>query len=247
MLPAEMPGWWHEVSKLIEASGIDLRAWSLGWARVSPSVVLIPAFGLRALPAAARVMFALVLGLAISPAITSDELGPPWPLAFVTELFRGLPVAITAATVLWAASMAGGLADDLRGSRAVSGLPTAEIGATPFGALLSMLTAIVFLQSGGPSRLARALFVAPPSTHALLGRAIQDLVSGIELAIAVAAPLIVATVVIEVASALVTRAMVPAMIAPALAPLRSLVLLGVLAVLLERVLSLLALRAAQVP
>jgi hypothetical protein len=52
------------------------------------------------------------------------------------------------------------------------------------------------------------------------------------------------SVVVEVASALFARAAAPAFVQPLLAPLRSFVVLGVIAILLDRVTEFLVLRAA---
>jgi type III secretory pathway component EscT len=71
--------------------------------------------------------------------------------------------------------------------------------------------------------------------------AIANLSGGVEVALAVATPLLVASMVVEVASSLVARAASPAFIQPLLAPLRSIVLLGVTALVLERMLELIAL------
>ena len=52
----------------LERSGIDPLAWVAAWARLLPSVLLIPAFGLRGLPALGRVLFAFFLAGAVAPA-----------------------------------------------------------------------------------------------------------------------------------------------------------------------------------
>jgi type III secretory pathway component EscT len=136
--------------------------------------------------------------------------------------------------------MAGGLIDDLRSARETASLPNVEPGSTPTGALLAMLVALIFLQTGGPGRVAHALADPNLSFADPLARAAQNLVSGIELAIAVAAPVIVASIVVEVAAALVSRAANPAHLQPVLAPLRSIVILGVTALVLDRMLELFA-------
>jgi flagellar biosynthesis protein FliR len=64
--------------------------------------------------------------------------------------------------------------------------------------------------------------------------AVKDLTAGITLAVAIAGPLLAASVVIEVAGALVARAASPAQLHLLLAPLRALGLLVMLALSLER-------------
>jgi type III secretory pathway component EscT len=143
--------------------------------------------------------------------------------------------------------MAGGLVDDLRASRDQANLPIVERGATPTGALLSMLVAIIFLETGGPARVARALADPKLEFSDPLARAAANLVSGIELAIAVAAPVLVAAIVVEVASALVSRAANPAHLSPVIAPLRSIAILGVTALVLDGMLELFASAASVSP
>ena len=48
------PGLLESVAQLLGAEGVDLGAWGLAWARVAPAVGIVPAFGLRALPAPVR-------------------------------------------------------------------------------------------------------------------------------------------------------------------------------------------------
>jgi type III secretory pathway component EscT len=69
--------------------------------------------------------------------------------------------------------------------------------------------------------------------HPLIAAA-QDLTSGIALAVALGGPLLAASVVIEVALALIARAASPAHVHALLAPLRALGILAVMAIVLER-------------
>ena len=125
----------------------------------------------------------------------------------LVEVARGLPVAIAAAVPLWAATMAGGVADALRGSRETPCVPAVEGSATPLGVPLSLLASAIFLATGGPARVVDALARRPVRGHPLLAAA-DDLVSGIGLAVALGGPLLAAAVVIEIAAALVARAAV---------------------------------------
>lgn len=232
----------------LDAADVDLPGWALAWSRVAPTIALVPAFGLRAIPAPARVVLGLAIAAAVAPALTPVAQGDlPFAIAVLREMARGIPVALSASVALWAATMAGGLIDDLRAARETLDLPVVEPGATPLGALLSMLTAIVFLQSGGPEHVARALLRPNPEVLGPLARAAGQLTAGIELAIAVAAPVLAASIVVEVASALVARAASPAFVQPLLAPLRSIAILGIAALVLERMVELLALAALNAP
>ena len=242
------PGFVDTIASALEAGGLDLRAWGLAWARFAPTIAIVPAFGLRAVPAPARIVLGLALAASIAPAVAAgSDPTLPWPIALLVEAAKGLPIAISASVALWAATMAGGLVDDLRAARDQANLPAVEPGATPTGALLSLLTAIVFLETGGPARVASALSDPRLGFSDPLARAAANLVSGIELAIAVAAPVVVAAIVVEVAGALVSRAAHPAYVQPVLAPLRSIVILGVAALLLDRMLEVLADAARSTP
>lgn len=231
------------VRAVLALTQTDLVLWALAWARFVPTIALVPALGLRALPAATRVVLALALSAAIAPVVRPPEYAAPWALQMLTELMRGLPVAVSASVALWSATMAGGVIDDLRGSRQPSSLPNVESGATASGTLFAMLAALAFLQSGGAARVASSLARVSADVHRpLLSSAVQ-LAAGIELAVAIATPIVVAAVVVEVAGALIARAATPAAVERLLAPIRSIVLLAALALLLDRMVALVLLHA----
>jgi type III secretory pathway component EscT len=242
------PSAFDALQAALELGGTDLRAWAIAWARALPTVLLVPAFGLRALAAPTRIALGLALAASVAPALTPVALeGRAWMALVPVEMAKGIPVALLAATSLWAAGMAGGLVDNLRGERLTAYLPHVDAGSTPSGALLSMLAALAFLNGGGPARVARHLANPALGYEGTLQRAAAELVAGLEIAIAVAAPLIAVSIVVELASALVARAANPAYIQPFLAPLRSIFLLGALAIVLDRMIELLALYQARLP
>src|SRR5258706_596238 len=90
-------------------------------------------------------------GSAIAPSSIAAE---PWPLLVLGEIVRGIPIALAAAIPLWAATMAGGVADALRGAQATVTAPTMEGRASPLGVPLSLLACALFLATGGPARIA---------------------------------------------------------------------------------------------
>jgi type III secretory pathway component EscT len=242
------PGFLQEVVKALESTGVDLRGLALAWARIGPSVALVPAFGLRAIPAAARAALGLALAASIAPALiplANDT--RPLPIALLVEAAKGLPIALSASIALWTATMAGGLIDNLRGSRDSVALPVVEIGSTPSGVLFGLLVAITFLETGGPGRVAAVVSRPELEFAEPVLRAAGHLTQGVEFAVLVAAPLIAVSVVWEVASSLVTRAASPASVQQLIAPLRSLTLLFVLAVLFERMLAILVAYAKRFP
>jgi type III secretory pathway component EscT len=255
-----------EVVRAFAREGVDLASLGLAWARVTPAVTLVPAFGLRAVPGPGRAVLALGFAACIVPAVALAQTGrssalegspggESWLVMALAEVLRGLPVALAAAIPLWAATMAGGVADALRGSQETASAPTVEGRASPLGVPLSLLASAIFLQTGGPARVAAALASLPPAgpgvgaiggmgaiggigATGVAGLALavaHDLTAGISLAVALGAPLLAASVVIEVAGALIARAASPAQIHALLAPVRALGILGVLAVVIDRI------------
>ena len=223
----------------------DLPAWGLGAARVLPVVTLVPAFGLSAVAAPIRIGLALALAVAVLPALTPTlDQSLPWAVAFAREFLRGVPLALEVSAVLWAAIMAGGLVDNLRGARETTSLPVLGEASPPLAGLLGLLASLVFLLSGGASRVALSLVKSPAvDVSVLLGTALE-LARAVEVALSIAAPLAAVSIVVEVAAALVARASAPAHVQALIAPLRSLALLSVFALLLERIAALIATLAA---
>jgi type III secretory pathway component EscT len=222
------------IAELFDRHGVDLARWAFAFARVMPIVVIVPAFGLRALSAPVRAAIALLFGALLLPAVRPMA-GPlvPWPAELVFEVARGTLVAITAAIPLWSATMAGGIVDVLRGAQDQTDIPTVENRTSPMGALFSLLAATIFLASGGPAHVV-GLLIAPPDVTSGVARAAANLARGIGIATAIAAPLIGASLVVEVAGALVARAASPAHLSALIAPIRSLALLALSAILLDR-------------
>jgi flagellar biosynthesis protein FliR len=227
------------LQSLAESNGLDLGRVGLGFARAMPAVTLVPAFGLKAIPAPLRMTLALALAVVIAPAVApaSFDLAQtptPWPVLLVREVARGLPVAVAAAVPLWVASQLGALIDGLRGSSGSVQLPVIEGQTTPLGGLFGLFAGALFLASGGPARVATALIVTRPLEASLIVRVSHDLIAGISLAIAIGAPILAASAVFEVALALVARAASPTNVQVLLSPVRSAGLLLITALLLDR-------------
>jgi len=232
---------------LLSTLGVDLRGWALAWARVTPALTVLPAFGLNALPAQTRAALGLALAVSLAPSLQPLQLTAPFGIALLLEAARGLPVAIAASGALWAAGMAGGLVDNVRGARETQSLPVIAEDTSPLGALLSLLVALLFLQGGGAARVAAALSSNPSVSRGIVWQIALGLTHAIELALAVAAPVVAVSIVLELANALIARAATPAHVAALLAPLRSIFILSCFALLFERMASLLASVAAQQP
>jgi type III secretory pathway component EscT len=229
------------VARYLAASGVDLVALGLAFARVGPVVAIVPAFGLRAMTPALRAGLAILLSLVILPALRIPAHADALPALLVLEVARGTAIAISAAVPLFVATMAGGLVDALRGSQDLVSVPTVEGRATPMGALFSLLASALFLGLGGPARVLGALTKSPFDWSHGPARVAQDLASGVEIAVALGAPLAAASIIVEVAGALIARAASPAHLHALLAPARSLLLLALTALLLDRIASYLAL------
>jgi type III secretory pathway component EscT len=112
------------------------------------------------------------------------------------------------------------------------------------GVAFSMVACSLFFASGGPALLAQALATPAPDSAPVL-HAAESITRGITVAVAIGGPLLSASIVVEVAGALVARAATPAQIHLLLAPLRSLGLLAVTALVFPRMVEVLASVVAQ--
>lgn len=219
-----------------------LRSWLLGAARVMPSVIIVPAFGLRAVPAGARLALALTLGVCVSPALADSD-AVPFGLAVTLQALRGMPTALAAAAALWAASMAGGLIDELSHGRERAHVPIAPAGGGVASTLFAMVAALAFLETGGPSRIVAALTRQAETVGGLLTQVVRDLLSGVQVAVAVAVPFLVASVFFDVVTNLIARTAQGTSLQSLWAPLRALFFLLLLGAMLDRVLALIVLLA----
>jgi type III secretory pathway component EscT len=221
----------EEVARALAAQGVDLARLGAAWARALPLVTIVPAFGLRALPATGRAVIGLALACAIVPGVAASDAGAAGLLA---GLVRGTSVAIATAVPLWAATMAGGVVDAARGAGDLASAPVVEGRPTPLGVPMAILASAIFLAGGGASRAVASLVARGAGAGHPLVAAASDLASGVALAVAIAGPVLAASIVIELAAALVARAASPAQVHALLAPLRAIAVLVILAVSLDR-------------
>lgn len=225
-------------------TGEDPVAWVLGWARAMPILVIVPAFGLGGVAAPIRVALGLGIAGAIAPALRGVATdGVPLWFAVAREASSTLPLALGTAAMLWAAVMAGGLVDNLRGARENVELPVLDEPGTAFGAFFGLLVALAFLETGGAARIAAAL--AEPRLHTSFAIAAERLAASAGIAVAIAAPLVAGSILLELTGAFVARAASPAYVAPLIAPVRSLGMLFVVWLALDRVVELLVVLAAR--
>jgi type III secretory pathway component EscT len=190
----------------------------------------------------AQVLFAFMLAASTLPLVaTSQHVQGPWLVALLSQVARVLPGTVSAAATLWAAAMAGNLLDEVRGAHQPTDFPLVDSASGSFGVLLSLAASIAFLELGGPARLAESLAGARAVDSSALWALVRGAVGGIQVAVLIAAPLLVAAIVIEVFHALIARATSPALWLPVLTPLRALSLLAIAALLLDRLMEGLAL------
>jgi type III secretory pathway component EscT len=220
----------------LAASGIDPMSWARAWARLIPSLVLIPLLGLQAFPIALRLAFALMLGASIAPSLVEPSVGrSPLSVELVSELARGVPAAISVAIGIWGAGMVGELLDASRGKPSRSLFDGDS--ASPLAVLLSLAAAVAFFQLGGPARLAEALASARPLSEQDVRSVALSLARGIQFAVVLAAPPLALVPFLELLHGLVARASQPLGLGIVIGPLKTIVLLGVTALLLDRIAS----------
>jgi flagellar biosynthesis protein FliR len=201
-------------------------ATTLGGARVLPVIWLVSPLGGPRLPATVRVGFALLLALVAAPALVAtagvgalaDLSVLRFTLLLARELVVGLCLGLVASAAFRAAEVAGRLGDTLRGANVAEILvPTAEERASPLGVLYLLLATIVFLQIGGVPRLVEALLSSyrtlpvggglgePAARRAALVVVVAS-AKLIASGLALAAPVVVALWLTDLALGLVARA-----------------------------------------
>jgi len=225
------------LARELALAGIEPLSWLLAWARLVPSLILIPAFGLQAFPLVMRFLFAFMLAAVVAPSLPPIDPGAqPWFVALASELARGAPVAVSVAISVWGASMAGNLIDELRGGPAAPRVLLASDEPTsPLGTLLSLAATVAFFQLGGPARLAEALAAAEPLRQQDLRALALTLARGIQFSVALAGPLLALGPFLELLHTLVARITRPVPTNVVFGPARALALLAVAALLLDRV------------
>ena len=199
---------------------------ALGGARILPVLWLVAPLGGPRLPASVRVGFALLLALVAAPALVAtagtagldDVSALRFMLLLAREIVVGLCLGLVASAAFRAAEVAGRLGDSLRGANVAEILvPTAEERASPLGVLYLLLATIVFFQIGGVPRLVDALLSSyrtlpiggglgePAARHAALvvvAASAKLIASGLALA----APVVVAIWLTDLALGLIARA-----------------------------------------
>jgi flagellar biosynthesis protein FliR len=202
-----------------------LLAVGLGAARTVPVTWLVSPLGGARLPAMARLAFGLLLAAMAAPALGAAAAraglgglaGGALALVLAREVVVGFGLGLVVSFAFRAAETAGRLVDVLRGASLAEVLvPTSEERASPLGALYGLLAALIFLELGGVARLCEALVasyqavpLAGPLAPAILraGAAVVVVSSArlFEAALALAAPVVVALWLTDLALGMVAR------------------------------------------
>lgn len=221
----------------VHAAGGSLVLWGIAWARVLPTVLLVPAFGLGVVPPFLRVAIGFALAVSFAPALHATALATsaPWPVLLAGALGRGVPVAVAASVSLLAAMVAGGVADTAAGlSRARAASTPFGAGSSPLATLMALAAAVVFLDTGSAAAVVTRLSASGPDSAEPLARAAFDLAAGVGLGAAIGAPILVVAVVLDLATLVAARELPALRVPSTLAPLRTLVVLVATAALLDR-------------
>jgi type III secretory pathway component EscT len=220
----------------------ELQALVLGWFLWAPTALMVPAVSWIGAPVTSRLAVGLGLSVCVAPVIGRAPEGSFW-FELIEFLLMGFAVAVGSGAVIWAAMMAGGVADRLgpggaqRGASAeAEPLPTG-----PFGMLFGMLSILAFLGAGGPAHVGAALgrLMVVPQTG-LLGAIIDGCLASITLAVTVATPILLAATLLELITALLQRAAYPVAVEGILPGLKGLAFVFFIALAVGLMLSMLS-------
>lgn len=221
--------WVSAFVQALREAGIDAGALAVAWARFIPVVLIVPAFGMAGLGGGLRWAIALLVGASLCPVSLGSLRAAPQDSALARALLESLAsgtfVAFAAAAPLWAATMAGSLFDS------AWRLSPERPGA--FSTLLTLLSTAIFFATGAPARIAGA--VTAPSPPGILDAAVLQVMHGIDIAVAIGAPILFASLAIDTITVAVTRAAGPSWAGAVSLPIRALGLLLLAAALMERV------------
>lgn len=199
-------------------------AFVLLMARVLPSILFTPFLGGETVPSEVKLGLGLMLGLVLFPAITAQvERVPISAVLFVAlllkELFVGLTLSFVLGIVFEAAQIAGNLIDTMSGTnQAQLMVPQIQQQVSLFSNLQLQLVTVVFLTLGGHHVVIQALgesLLAIPldrypgfadsGSWALFDSVLR--VSGdlLRIAVALAAPVLLATFVTDLGLGMINR------------------------------------------
>ena len=208
------------LSQLIKefGGGTQVTGFFLVLARISPLFVLAPLFSSKIIPARVRGIIAVALAIGLTPVAIHGQHVPSDPLQvaglIVVQVLVGLAFAFAVSALMTAVQTAGGLADMASGfsfGATVDPINGNQGGA--FARLYMMIGTAMFIAIGGDAWMLRGIsrtFKLVPLTKA---PQITSLVNGAEQAFApifvaaveVAAPVLLALLITDVAFGMVSR------------------------------------------
>lgn len=206
-------------SSLVDAlAPIHWATFVLISARVAGLMMVAPLWSMTAVPSKIRGAMAIVISLALLPTVQrapalDETIGLVVPLA--GELLLGIAIGLTAAVFVHGVSVAAEVVSLQMGiSLGVALGGMADVGSPGVGQLEGQFTLIVYVTVGGHlallAALAHSLQTLPPGAPIALqegGRALVALAGGVfTVAVQVAAPMMVALLVTNLALAVLNRA-----------------------------------------
>jgi flagellar biosynthetic protein FliR len=201
-----------------QISGDHVTGFFLVLARIAPLFILAPMFSSKMLPVRVRGIIAVALAIGLTPMAVHGQHIPSQPLAIaglvIAGLVVGLAFAFAVGAVFAAIQAAGSLTDTTSGFS--YGSIVDPVNGNQGGAMTSLYSIVglaLFITIGGDAWLLRGIartFAVVPLTH---GPRIGSLVTGAETmfgsiflaAIEVAAPVLLALVITDVAFGMVSR------------------------------------------
>jgi flagellar biosynthetic protein FliR len=198
----------------------QIVAMGLASARTMPVAWLIPAFGGPHVPAQVRVGLGLALGALCFPLLAGQvpDVGPVlWMLLMVREIAVGVTLGFLASLVFRAAEMGGRLIDIARGANMAEVIsPLSGERTSPLGNVTLLLAVVMFFEIGGLGHVAAALVrsyeavpIAASASPAALGHVAHLVILSsahlLEAALGLAAPALVALLLVDVALGAIGR------------------------------------------
>jgi flagellar biosynthetic protein FliR len=207
------------VNKILsELAGNQLVGFILVLARVTPLFVIAPLFSSQLVPPRVRGLIAVGISVGLAPIALHGQHIPTDPLAIVGLVVEGLLVgfglAFTLAVLLGAVESAGSVIDVLSGFSYGSLInPMNHEESAVMTRTYSLVGTLIFLVIGGDAwtlrGLARTFQLVPltsgPRLSSLLGGAEQVFANVFAAALEVAAPVLVALLITDVAFGIVSR------------------------------------------
>jgi flagellar biosynthetic protein FliR len=199
-------------------SGLQTVAFFLVLARIAPLFILAPIFSSKMLPKPVRAIVAVALAIGLTAVASHGQHLPTEPVAIaglmVKEFLVGLAFALAVGTVFSAVQMAGSLIDQFSGMSFGSMVdPVNGASGGAFARLYGMVGLMLFIAIGGDAWMLRGLartfdlvpLTASPNVGSLVGGVTQAVGQIFVSAVELAAPVMLALLITDIAFGIVTR------------------------------------------